>query len=138
LSLHSLSVLVLHFLSVLVLHSLSAIMGHEIPPSNDSKAPDVAAVDITEMRQPQRQPGSRPTDPSPKVRTSQSPPRPLSELITGVAVVQSDPIPLLDPIDGGLAAWRVLFASILVQALPFGGFILRQCLVRFPANPSLL
>ena len=89
-----------------------------MPLSNDRKAPNDAVLNVAE--------------------TKRGPPPPLSVQITGPGATQIDSMPLLAPRDTGLAAWRVLTAAILVQALPFGALVLRQCFLCFSNDISSL
>jgi hypothetical protein len=99
-----------------------------MPLSSEEKVPDVVPVDITETRRLQMQDAVAPAHPSPEVRTSQSPPPPVAEKVTIADSTQAELKPLLPAMDGGWAAWSVLVATILVQAIPVGGLLFRQCL----------
>jgi hypothetical protein len=103
--------------------------------SHDQKALGDASVDLTDKRNPQIRPVIPSTHPSPKLKASQTPP-PSSGQIDVASVTQAVSIPLLSPTDGGLAAWMVLLAAVLVQALPLGRLILSQCFLHFPTNLS--
>jgi hypothetical protein len=109
-------------------------MGYEMPLFDHRKPSDVAQVDIAETGQLQMRPHTGPTCLSPEIRASQTSFPPLPDQIIVADATQTDKVPLLPPIDGGLAAWRVLIATILVQALPVGGLTLPQCFVRFPTS----
>lgn len=88
--------------------------------SHDQKAPDGASIDITDKRSPQIRPLTPSSHPSPELRASQTPPPPSSGQIDVACATPTVSIPNLSPMDGGLAAWMVLLAAVLVQALPLG------------------
>lgn len=104
--------------------------------SRDQKALGDASVDLTDKRKPQTRPITPSTHPSPKLKACQTPPPPSSGQVDVACATQTVSIPLLSPTDGGLAAWMVLLAAVLVQALPLGRLILSQCFLHFSTNPS--
>jgi hypothetical protein len=87
---------------------------------HDQKAPDDASIDITDKVNPQTRPLTPPSYPSPKLRASQSSPPPSPRQIDIVCTTPIVTTPCLPPMDGGLAAWMVLLAAVLVEALPLG------------------
>jgi hypothetical protein len=113
-------------LSVPGLLSLTAFGRNEMSLSHDQKALGDASVDLTDKTNPQIRPITPSTHPSPKLRASPTPPAPSSGQIDVACATHIVSIPLLPPTDGGLAAWIVLLAAVLVEALPLGRLILSQ------------
>jgi hypothetical protein len=110
--------------------------GDEMSLSHDQKALGDASVGLTDKTKPQIRPITSSSHPSPKLRASPTPPAPSSGQNDVACATQTVSIPLLSPVDGGLAAWIVLLAAVLVQALPLGRLILSQYFLHFSTNPS--
>src|ERR1700735_3142823 len=109
---------------------------NEMSLSHDQKALGDASVDLTDKRKPQIRPITPSTHPSPKLEAWHTPPPPSSGQIDVDCATQAVSAPPLSPTDGGLAAWMVLLAAVLVQGLPFGRLILSQCFLHSSTNPS--
>jgi hypothetical protein len=104
--------------------------------SHNQKPFGDASVDLTDKTKLQIRPITPSTHPSPELKASPTPPAPSSGQIDVACATQNVSIPLISPMDGGLAAWTVLLAAVLVQALPLGRLILNKCFLHFSTNPS--
>jgi hypothetical protein len=104
--------------------------------SHQQKARVDTSADITDKREHQTRPLTPSSHPSPKLRSSQSPPPPSPRKIDVACAAPTVAIPPVPPMDRGLAAWMVLLAAVLVQALPFGRQYSANAFYAFPTNPS--
>ena len=108
-------------------------MEHDVPLSKDLKAPDVVAIGNTETKLTSAVSVIHPNHSS-KDDALQSPPLPFAGQTTTPGTTRTSSVPLLAPRDTGFAAWRVLTAAILAQAIPFGRLTVRQRFIRSPTD----